>query len=77
MALVVLALVSLLLLLCTNTKNPLLVTMALALISAGTVCPYNILCPYAFETVPNEKGPVETSHPPSKEINFGFKLLVE
>jgi DHA1 family bicyclomycin/chloramphenicol resistance-like MFS transporter len=56
MAFVVLALISILLLVLTNSKNPLLITVAMAFIAGGTVYPFNILYPYAFEAAANEKG---------------------
>jgi DHA1 family bicyclomycin/chloramphenicol resistance-like MFS transporter len=56
-ALVVLALASILALLFAEVKNPLLITSALAILSAGIICPVNILCPYSFKAIaPSEKG---------------------
>jgi DHA1 family bicyclomycin/chloramphenicol resistance-like MFS transporter len=41
-----------------NSRNPLLITGAMALTSAGLICPVNILWPYIFNAAPNEKGKV-------------------
>jgi DHA1 family bicyclomycin/chloramphenicol resistance-like MFS transporter len=43
-----------------NSRSPLLITGAMALTSAGLICPVNILWPYVFNAAPNEKGKVNS-----------------
>jgi DHA1 family bicyclomycin/chloramphenicol resistance-like MFS transporter len=40
----------------TNSQAPKLITLAMVFMSAGIVCPVNILCPYAYKVVPDDKG---------------------
>jgi DHA1 family bicyclomycin/chloramphenicol resistance-like MFS transporter len=55
-AVCVVSLVFIAILVATNSRNPGLITFAMVLMSAGIVCPINILCPYAYKVVPEDKG---------------------
>jgi DHA1 family bicyclomycin/chloramphenicol resistance-like MFS transporter len=55
-ALVVTSLAFILALVLVDACNPVLITTAMALMSAGLICPVNILCPYVYNAAPKEKG---------------------
>ncbi|MDR0647009.1 MAG: MFS transporter [Puniceicoccales bacterium] len=54
--LVIASLVFIVALVWMDARNPVLITTAMALMSAGLICPVNILCPYAYNAAPKEKG---------------------
>jgi DHA1 family bicyclomycin/chloramphenicol resistance-like MFS transporter len=55
-ALIVVSLIDIAVLILVDARNPVLITTAMALMSAGLICPVNILCPYAYRIVQKEKG---------------------
>jgi DHA1 family bicyclomycin/chloramphenicol resistance-like MFS transporter len=55
-AVCVVSLVLIAILVVTNVAHPGLITFAMVFLSAGIVCPVNILCPYAYKVVPEDKG---------------------
>ncbi|MDR2781094.1 MAG: MFS transporter [Holosporaceae bacterium] len=58
-----------------DSKNPLLITGAMALMSAGLICPVNILWPHIFNATPNEKGKVNALYIFVKMVSIS--LLVQ
>ncbi|MDR1233938.1 MAG: MFS transporter [Holosporales bacterium] len=55
-AMICISIVSIVLLVATNTSSPGLITVAMMLYVGGSVCPVNILCPYAYKTAPEDMG---------------------
>jgi DHA1 family bicyclomycin/chloramphenicol resistance-like MFS transporter len=58
-----------------NSRNPLLITGTMALMSAGLICPVNALWPYVFNAAPNEKGKVNAMFTFVKMVSIS--LLVQ
>jgi DHA1 family bicyclomycin/chloramphenicol resistance-like MFS transporter len=55
-ALVAMSIVFIMILVATNCKNPMLITSAMVIYVAGTICPVNILSPHAYNAVPEAMG---------------------
>jgi DHA1 family bicyclomycin/chloramphenicol resistance-like MFS transporter len=52
----IVSLIFIAILVATNSQSPKLITLTMVLMSAGIVCPVNILCPNAYKVVSDDKG---------------------
>jgi DHA1 family bicyclomycin/chloramphenicol resistance-like MFS transporter len=57
-----------------NSRNPVLITAAMALMSAGLICPVNILCPHAYKAATNEKGKLNATIMSFKWISISLLI---
>jgi DHA1 family bicyclomycin/chloramphenicol resistance-like MFS transporter len=58
----------------SDAKNPLLITAAMALMSAGIICPVNILCPCAYKAASEEKGKLTALIMSMKMMSISFLI---